>query len=268
VFVIVAASTCRGKGDPMGAHILVVEDDPFMAKMLAFLLADAGYHASSLPDPRAVLPFLREHPVALVLLDTTLPHIDGLALCASLRRAYPDTPIIILSARGRAADKVAGLERGADDYLAKPFEPTELLARVQAVLRRSHRTERHRFGMTIRVGETVLDLGQMQFTRAQGAPVQLTATEMRLLECLMRNANVVVPRERLIERVWGYDAGGEGRVSVYMRRLREKIEADPAAPAYVLTVRGLGYVFRARHDGRVNAGKLLPGECGSIGVVA
>jgi len=229
----------------MSAHLLLLDPDPLVAKLLAFLLDDSGYRTTTLADPRLVDGCLAEHPVDLILLDVMLPHIDGLTLCTTLRRAHPDTPVIFLSARCAVADRVAGLGHGADDYLAKPFEPTELLARIQAVLRRYRRAERHRFGTLIRAGETALDLGELRFTAPRRPPVLLTPTEMKILECLMRNANAVISREALIERTWGYDGDvDDNRVNVYIGRLRKKIEAEPGTPAYLHTVRDMGYTFR------------------------
>ncbi len=229
----------------MSSHLLLLDPDPLIAKMLAFLLGDAGYQTTTRADPRRVAAFLTENAVDLILLDVLLPYIDGLTLCTTLRREHPDIPVIFLSARSMVADRVAGLKAGADDYLAKPFEPTELLARVQTVLRRYRRAERHCFGTLIRAGDTALDLGALQFTAPTRRSVLLTPTEMKILECLMRNANAVVSRETLIERTWGYDCEGEtNRVDVYIRRLRQKIEADPGTPVYLHTVRGMGYTFR------------------------
>jgi two-component system response regulator RegX3 len=229
----------------MKTHILIVEDDPFMSKMIVFLLNDAGYETTTLGDPRGVGLFLKENAVDLVLLDVMLPYMDGFTVCNQLRREHPDVPVVFLSARGMVSDKVDGFGHGADDYIAKPFEPTELLARIQAVLRRYRRAERNLFGMVIKVGDTALDLGELQFSAPQRRPVLLTPTEMKILECLMRNANAVISRETLIERTWGYDyEGGSNRVDVYIRRLRKKIEMDPDDPSFIHTVRGIGYVFR------------------------
>jgi len=229
----------------MDTHILAVDSDPLAAKLLTFLLGDAGYQTTALADPRLVDPFLAQDAVDLILLDGMPPRGDGFALCTALRRAHPDIPVIFLSARCAVADRVAGLQAGADDYLAKPFEPAELLARIQAVLRRYRRAERHRFGSLIRAGDAALDLGQLRFTAPGRPAIPLTATEMKLLECLMRNANAVVSRETLVERAWGYDCDGDSnRVAVYIRRLRTKIEADPAKPVLIDTVRGMGYTFR------------------------
>ncbi len=230
----------------MDAHILIVEDDPFVSKMLAFLLTDSGYRTSALADPRQVADFLQETAVDLLLLDVMLPHIDGLALCTALRRAHPDIPVIFLSARGMVGDKVDGFGHGADDYIAKPFEPTELLSRVQAVLRRYRHAERNVHGTRITVGSTALDVGALRFSAPGRPPVTLTPTEMKVLECLMRNANAVIARATLDERVWGYDSEESSNwVEVTIRRLRKKIEADPDDPTFIQTVRGLGYRFRA-----------------------
>jgi DNA-binding response OmpR family regulator len=229
----------------MKTHVLLVDDDALTGKLIDFMLTDAGYEIYTLADPRRVSEFLREYPIDLVLLDIMLPHMDGYAIAKQVRREYPDIPIVFLSARGMVTDKVEGFAQGADDYVAKPFEPTELLARIQAVLRRYRRAERNVFGTVIRVGETALDLGELRFSGPKRRPAILTPTEMKLLECLMRNANAVISRETLIERTWGYDYDGFGnRVDVYIRRIRNKIEEDPSSPSYIHTIRGMGYVFR------------------------
>ncbi len=229
----------------MNTHILLIDDDPLVGKLLTFLLNEAGYTITVLADPRSARAFVHDNPVDLVLLDIALPHRDGYAVAKELRAAHPDIPIIFLSGRAQVSDKVVGFEHGADDYVAKPFEPTELLARVQAVLRRYHRAERNVYGSVIKVGETCLDLGELAFSTPNRPAVFLTPTEMKILECLMRNANAVITREALIERTWGYDCDDFGnRVDVYIRRVRAKIETDPAAPTFIHTVRGIGYLFR------------------------
>lgn len=231
----------------MEAHVLIVDDDPFMAKMLVFLLTDSGYQTTTLSDPDAVQGFLEEYNVSLILLDVMLPRTDGFNLCTAIQRKHPDIPIMFLSARGQLNDKIDGFNRGADDYVVKPFEPMELLSRIQAVLRRHRRAERNVFGMVIKAGDATLDLQELRFLAPQHESVVLTPTEMKILECLMRNANAVISRETLIERTWGYDFdGGGNRINVYIRRLRQKIEADPDDPIYIQTVRGLGYVFRGQ----------------------
>jgi two-component system response regulator RegX3 len=230
-------------------HILLVDDDLLVGKLLTYLLDDAGYTMTVLADPRCASAFLQENTVHLVLLDIVLPHRDGYTVAEELRRVQPDIPIIFLSARARAGDKVEGFDHGADDYIAKPFEPTELLARIQAVLRRYHRTERNVCGSVIKVGDTCLDLGELQFSAPGRPPVLVTPTEMKILECLMRNANSVITRAALIERIWGLDCDDLGnRVDVSIRRVRAKIEPDPGNPMLIRTVRGIGYIFRTGID--------------------
>ena len=226
------------------AHILVVDDDPLHTQLLTFLLEGHGYAAAVLDDPRAVPEALRTRPADLVLSEVALPYQDGFALCAQLKRAHPDLPLVFLSARRETRDLVRGFAQGADDYVTRPYEPAELLARLQAVLRRYARSERHRYGVEVRVGGTRLDLGRLTFTAASGASVLVTPTEMRLLECLMRNAHAVITRETLIERTWGYDSeSADNRVDVYIRRLRHKIEAEPKGRQLIRTIRGVGYVY-------------------------
>ena len=229
----------------MNTHILLVDDDLLVGKLLTFLLGEAGYILTALADPRRAGEFLRDNPIDLVLLDISLPHVDGYAVAKELRRAHPDIPIIFLSAHAHVSDKVEGFNHGADDYIAKPFEPTELLARIQAVLRRYRRVERNVSGSVIRAGEACLDFGELRFSAPGRPPALLTPTEMKILEHLMRNANAVITREALIERTWGRDCDDFGnRVDVYIRRVRTKIEPHPSDPAFIHTIRGLGYMFR------------------------
>lgn len=229
----------------MRSHILIADDDVLTSKLLAFLLEDADYSVSIVTDLRLVQRTLGESAVHLLLLASSLPHVDALALCGQLRYIHAQLPIIVLSEQSSVMDRVRAFHQGADDVVAKPFDPTELLARVQAVLRRYQRSERNAYGTTIKVGGSCLDLSEMEFTAGQGPAVPLTPTEMKLLETLMRNANGVLSRTALIERAWGYNYEGlDNRVDVYIRRLRRKIEVDPDAPQYIQTVRGVGYVFR------------------------
>lgn len=229
----------------MGWRVLVVEDDPAVAKVLRFLLADRGYHVMVVDDPRAVVPTLRERSADIVLIDTTLPYIDAFALCDLVRGEDPDIPVIFLSATDRGDDKLTAFEHGADDYVTKPFAPDVLLARVQAVLQRYQRSERNAPASIVSVGETSLDVGRLQFHDQERPPIALTPTEMRILECLMRNAHAIIPRERLIELTNAHgDGDSSNRIDVYIRRLRKKIEATPDHPSLIHTVRGLGYIFR------------------------
>lgn len=233
----------------MKTHVLVIDDDPLHCKMLSFLLEDAGYETSTLGDRRAVSDYLAQNAVDLILLDVTVPFGGGLGLCAQLKRDHSDIPVILLSERVATADLVQGFNQGADDYVTRPYEPAELLARAQAVLRRFRHVERNVFGTFVKVGKTSLDLGRLSFTAASGRSVVVTPTEMRILECLMRSANAVITREKLIVETWGYDSeSADNRVDVYIRRLRRKIEAHPKDRDLIRTVRGIGYVFHGESN--------------------
>jgi len=233
----------------MKSQILIVDDDLLVCKMLSFLLTESGYAPVVINDPRMIDWVFREHVIDLVLLDVKLPYVDGFALCTMLQRKHSQIPVIFVTARAEQNDKVQGFDQGADDYISKPFEPNELLARIQAVLRRYKRSETNRFGAIIKVGETSLNLGELEFHNLARQPILLTPTEMKMLECLMRNADLVVSRETLIERTWGYDyEGGNNRVDVYIRRLRRKIEVNPVEPTFIHTVRGSGYVYREQQN--------------------
>ncbi len=234
----------------MKTRILIVDSDPLRRKFLSFLLSEHGYEAATLSDHRAADPYVKRHVVDFILLDVTLPFGSGLDYCAQLKRDHEDTPIILLSEQVKTEDLVRGFTQGADDFITRPYEPAELLARVQAVLRRYRRLERNLFGVLVRVGATALDLGRLSFTAASGRCVLITPTEMRLLECLMRNAHAVISREKLIEQTWGYDSeSADNRVDVYIRRLRHKIEAHPKDRNLIRTIRGVGYIFQGdQHD--------------------
>ncbi|MGC8836910.1 MAG: response regulator transcription factor [Anaerolineae bacterium] len=226
-------------------RVLVVDDDPPSVKMISFLLREEGYTVLTAADGEEALRLVQEERPDLVILDVMMPKVDGLEVCRRLRRQMVDVPIIILSAKGETADRVMGLELGADDYLPKPFEPMELLARVKAVLRR---TEAHLLnGLAqerLSVGGITLDPLTLTAHLADGRSVLLTPTEFRLLHCLMRNAGQTLTHESLMESVWGYDYEGDSNpLPVYIRRLRAKIEAHPNQPKHLVTVRGLGYRF-------------------------
>jgi len=227
----------------MPVRVLVVDDDTPSVKMIGFLLNEEGYEVRTAYDGHAALHIIDKEPIDLVILDVMMPRMDGMEVCRRIRRTL-NTPIIFLSARGETSDKVAGLEVGADDYLAKPFEPTELLARVKAVLRR---TEAYTFGDS----QTQLTVGDLRLlpignkvVRSDGTEIELTPIEFRLLYCLMRNAERTLPHDVLLSSVWGYEYEGySNQIAVYMRRLRAKIEEDPGNPKRLVTVRGLGYRF-------------------------
>ncbi len=224
-------------------RILVVDDDAPSVKMISFLLREEGYEVTSTDNGLTAVELVDRESPDLVVLDVMMPHIDGFEVCRRIRQKV-DVPIIFLSAKGETVDKVAGLQLGADDYLAKPFEPAELLARVKAVMRRAEASAIEDTHSRLIVGDVTLDPLSNRVTFATGRTVELTPIEFRLLHCLMRNAGHVLSHDLLMNAVWGYDYEGySNQIAVYMRRLRMKIEEDPDNPKYLTTVRGLGYKF-------------------------
>jgi len=224
-------------------RVLVVDDDHPSVKMIGFLLGEEGYEVLTTYDGHSALSIIDKEPIDLVILDVMMPHLDGMEVCRRIRQKL-DIPIIFLSARGETSDKVAGLGVGADDYLAKPFEPSELLARVKAVMRR---TEAYAYGDTqaqlTEGGLRLLPIGN-KVILSDGKEIELTPIEFRLLHCLMRNAGRTLTHDILLNSVWGYEYEGySNQIAVYMRRLRAKIEEDPGNPKRLVTIRGLGYRF-------------------------
>ncbi|HEV8546565.1 MAG TPA: response regulator transcription factor [Candidatus Limnocylindrales bacterium] len=220
----------------MESRVLVIEDDPSIREITELGLGAAGFAVTTAADGRAGLQAFRERPPDLVVLDVMLPILDGLSVARSIR-AESSIPIVMLTARTDAFDVVAGLEAGADDYVRKPFELPELVARLRAALRRTQAGPTDSF----KLGLLTIDPGAYSVER-EGVDVPLTTTEFRLLLELARRPGQVFTREMLLERVWGYDYLGDSRlVDVAVQRLRAKIEADPTHPQLILTVRGAGY---------------------------
>jgi DNA-binding response OmpR family regulator len=225
--------------------ILVVDDDPMTGKMLRFLFTEEGYEVHVEPNVAAARAFLSRHQPDLLILDVMMPGTDGFEFCRQLRAEGFGRPIIFLTARIDTVDKVSGLHIGADDYLVKPFEPAELLARTQAVLRRASTTGHFSQRSRLRVAGLELNISALEVTLPDGATAYLTPTEMRFLECLMQHAGRVVTRDMLVDWVWGYDYEGESnRIEVYIRRLRQKLGDDTTAPRFIETLRGSGYRLR------------------------
>lgn len=222
-------------------RVLVVEDDPTISEVVVRYLEREGLTVEAVADGRDALAAAAAHWPDLVVLDLMLPGIDGLEVCRRLRARAP-VPVIMLTARGDEEDRVLGLELGADDYVVKPFSPRELTARVHAVLRRAGGSEvPDGFDVSvIDAGDLHIDLPAREVTR-RGALVMVTAREFDLLVHLARHPRRAFSREELLERVWGYSFGDTATVTVHVRRLREKIEANPSQPEHLLTVWGVGY---------------------------
>jgi len=220
--------------------VLVVDDEPIVRDVIVRYLRRDGFTTLEAGDGERARELIESADPSLVVLDVMLPGVDGLELCRWIR-GRSDLPVIMLTARGEEADRIVGLELGADDYVTKPFSPRELAARVRTVLRRSD--ARASSPERLAYGELVLDARSRELTRA-GRPVALTAREFDLLWFLASNPRRVFSRSHLMDRVWGHSpALDTGTVTVHIRRLREKLEADPAAPAHLQTVWGVGYRF-------------------------
>jgi DNA-binding response OmpR family regulator len=218
--------------------VLVVDDEPIVRDVVVRYLERDGFETVTAPDGDEARRLIEEREPSLVVLDVMLPGTDGLSLCRWIR-GRSNLPVILLTARGEEADRIVGLELGADDYVTKPFSPRELAARVRSVLRRSDGTAELR--ETVTFGEIELDGGSRELRRA-GSLVPLTAKEFELLWFLASHPRHVFSRDQLMARVWGYEAAVDtGTVTVHIRRLREKIEADPGRPRHLQTVWGVGY---------------------------
>lgn len=224
-------------------RVLVVEDDEKLARAIGHVFRQEGWQVDQAGDGATAVAMARESQYDLILLDVLLPIMDGRQVCRVLREAGVKTPIIMLTALGEVHDRVQGLDLGADDYVVKPFSFEELLARVRAVLRRKGDGSPGEATL-LRVGDLELDLVKHQ-VRKGGRAVDLTATEFRLLELLMRHAGQVLPRARIIERVWGYTYDGDSSVlDTYIHYLRSKL-GEGRWGSRIRTVRGVGYTLKA-----------------------
>jgi len=222
-------------------RLLLVEDEPGLVLTLTDRLAREGYSIESSADGESGLERAAGEAFDLVLLDVMLPRLNGLDVLRELRRRGVETPVIMLTARGQVVDKVVGLKLGADDYVTKPFDMAELLARIEAKLRRApvtpHPAEGYQFG------EVRIDFRRAEVTRA-GAPLELSAREFQLLRYFIEHRGATLTRDELLNEVWGYNAMPSTRtVDVHVAWLRQKIEPNPRHPQFVLTIHGLGYKF-------------------------
>jgi DNA-binding response OmpR family regulator len=222
-------------------RILVVEDEPMVAEVVERYLHRDGYTVRRVQDGAQALAAVDQFQPDLIVLDVMLPGLDGLEVCRRVR-ARSDTPVIMLTARGEELDKLLGLGLGADDYVTKPFSPPELVARVKAVLRRTGRSAFHE-GDQLRFGDLRIS-GRTRSVEDRRGPIELTAREFDLLYYLAAHPGQVFTRDQLLDSVWDYEFAGESStVTVHMRRLREKLEADPSRPRHLKTVWGVGYKF-------------------------
>ena len=229
----------------MTPRILLIEDDPRLAGLVTEYLGEAGLHVSTAATGRAGLDRIDREPYDAVVLDLMLPDIDGLEVCRQLRATSSEVPVLMLTARGDTMDRVVGLEIGADDYMAKPFEPRELLARLRAILRRSPSV---RGSDVLRFGRLEIDRGA-RAVRVDGTERSLTSHQFTLLAALAEKAGRVLSRDALMDLVKGEMLEAFDRsIDVHVSRIRAAIEDDPKKPRRILTVRGAGYVFARQQD--------------------
>ena len=222
----------------MSTRILIIEDDEAILRFLRRGLAYEGYIVDTATDGQSGLAIARDHPPDLVVLDWMLPGLDGLEVCRRLR-AGGAVPILMLTAKDTVHNRVQGLDAGADDYMVKPFDLDELLARIRALLRRAQPNR----PKVLRFSDLSLDTGTRQAARVERV-ISLTAKEYELLELFLRHPRQVLTRDMIFDHVWGYDFGGESNIiEVYVRYLRQKLEAEDEA-RLIHTVRGMGYVLR------------------------
>ncbi|MEV6304486.1 response regulator transcription factor [Actinoplanes sp. NPDC051861] len=230
----------------MSHLVLVVDDDPTVSDVVRRYLEQDGCRVRLAADGLAALAAVDAERPDLVVLDLMLGGLDGLEVCRRLQRDQPGLPVVMLTALGEESDRVLGLEVGADDYVTKPFSPRELTLRVRSVLRRTAPVASPRPAL-LRDGDLVADTGR-RTAEVGGRPLALTVREFDLLEFLLRNPERAWSRAELLDRVWGWRFGDQSTVTVHVRRLREKIETDPAAPARLVTVWGVGYRYEpAQH---------------------
>lgn len=235
----------------MPRTVLVIEDDKDIARLVELHLRDEGYSVTVMPDGNTGLQQALAKPFDIIILDLILPGMDGLEVCRRIRNRLDYTPILMLTAKSADVDRILGLELGADDYLTKPFNVREVLARVKALFRRVEALRTNDSAAPqkpIRAGDLTIDPEKRKVS-VRGKPVHLTAREFELLLVFSRHPGRAFTRAQLLDKVWGYSYQGyEHTVNSHINRLREKIERNPAKPRYILTVRGVGYQFVEAED--------------------
>ena len=229
------------------SHVLLVEDDEHLAEGMVFNLRNAGYDVTACDNGEEALDALGRSTFDVILLDVMLPGIDGLEVVRRVRQTGNTSPILMITALNRADDVIAGLDAGADDYVTKPFDLDEVLARIRGALRRQvwgRAAEPPPMPESLQYGEWCIDFQKFDATHADGREISLTAKELALLQLFASRPGEVVTRETFLTEVWGLPAGLETRtIDNFIRKLRQALEEDPANPAYIVSVRGAGYRF-------------------------
>jgi two-component system, OmpR family, response regulator len=239
-------SATRANVTEASTRVLVVDDELNITELVSLGLRYEGFDVSSAHDGRGALRTIREFKPELVILDVTMPDLDGFEVVRRMRADGIWTPVIFLTARDATEDKIAGLTVGGDDYLAKPFSLDELIARVRAMIRRNDLSARPASSGVLRYLDLVLDEDRLEVSRG-GRPISLTPTEFRLLRFLMLNAGRVLAKSQILDHVWEYDFGGDGNVvETFISYLRKKVDVED--PPLIQTVRGFGYTLRAPQD--------------------
>jgi two-component system, OmpR family, alkaline phosphatase synthesis response regulator PhoP len=232
------------RGDRVPARLLLIEDEPGLVMTLTDRLVAEGYDVQSVTDGEVGLTRATSEPYEIVVLDGMLPGRDGFDVCRTIRQRGVQTPILMLTARGQVVDRVVGLKLGADDYLTKPFEMAELLARLEALLRRAPRSQLS-LGETYQFGDIHVDFRKAEVSRGDQT-LELSAREFKLLCYFIEHRGATISRDELLNEVWGYNAMPSTRtVDVHIAWLRQKVESNPRRPQYIHTIHGLGYKFTA-----------------------
>jgi two-component system, OmpR family, response regulator RegX3 len=229
--------------------VLIVDPDIVGSRFLNFVFQANGYDDIQLAcTGREALEHTQNAEFGLIVTEIDLPDYHGADLCENLRKHNYCGPIIVVSENASVMDRVRAIDAGADDFMSKPIDLPEFLARIAAVCSRYDHEDHQALSRTLHVGDAELSVKDLRLTIAGRAPIHLTPTEWRLMECLMSNADVALSRETLVNRIWGFDVFGDSnRLDVYIRRLRRKIERDPTAPEYLITVRSVGYAYHSGH---------------------